>query len=64
MSGYERTLDVKNLSRSDVRASVKRLRGEAGVKTTKDIKTQHTRTPSVQGNWHPFLFPHAAPKAN
>lgn len=63
MTGYERTFDVKNETRSGVEAFVTRMRDELGVKVVRDIKTQHTRTPSVQGNWHPFRFAAPTPAA-
>ncbi len=59
VTGYTRTQDVKNETAAGVRKFVERLRDEPGVKTTKDVKTQRTRSASIQGNWHPFLF--AAP---
>ena len=55
VNGNSRVVAVPNMSVSEVRDHVSRLRTSSGVKTAKLKKYWHTDRPTIQGNWSPFL---------
>ena len=55
VNGNSRVVAVPNMSVSEVKDHVSRLRISSGVKTAKLKKYWHTERPTIQGNWSPFL---------
>jgi hypothetical protein len=56
VNGYVSTVSLRNLFPGDIVAKLHELKDSNGAPIRKLKKMQYTRTPSSQGNWHPFLF--------
>jgi len=56
VNGRSQIVSTKNLSVEDTQKHLDNLRTSTGRKPERLKKPWKTDQPSIQGNWHPFMF--------
>eukprot|EP00800_Vazella_pourtalesii_P017276 TRINITY_DN5210_c0_g1_i1.p1 TRINITY_DN5210_c0_g1~~TRINITY_DN5210_c0_g1_i1.p1 ORF type:complete len:147 (+),score=20.99 TRINITY_DN5210_c0_g1_i1:111-551(+) len=57
LSGTKKAVSLKKSTSQDVNKEVWMLRCQSGINVGQIVRYWHTTRPSIQGNWHPFMFP-------
>ena len=57
LSGTRKTVILRKLTQEQIKSEVWKLRCQSGVNVGQIVRYWHTTRPSIQGNWHPYMFP-------
>lgn len=57
LSGSKTKVKLANKSLDEIFYEMWKIKSNSGIKVSRIVRYWNTRKPSIQGNWHPFLFP-------